>query len=605
MATNSAEGIQLSGEDGIFDGASFLDVPALIKMKEDLGVTISLVIPTLEEEDNIGRTLSIVNEKVGRVLLDEVIVIDGGSRDRTVDIARASGVTCIEANQVLSEFNRFRGKGVQLWKSLQVTKSDLILYCDADISNFSEIFILGLIGPLLAKPTYRYCKAFYKRALRINGDVQEGGGGRVTEICARPIFSLYYPELRHIIQPLGGEYAGWRKDLERVAYTSGYGVETKLLLQFARIFGAGAICQVNLHEKEHRHQSLAALSKMSFVIMQTFMRDMADRYDTPLMVQRMHHTLWIQKQAASNNAQSKERSSEHEHCNSSGRQVPGCVGNFLQECEVSDTHLPPIVGLPSYVISQYQGFTKVSVLLCRHGQTHHHVDKRIMGWCNSTLTAEGLWQAEDLGRRLKRIGPKLGKVISSDLTRSIQTATAIVTASDNSDVKLLTDETLREQGKGVFENRTKEDILLDPDFNDEWDWKKLADPHSTPPNGEDSATFRARLVKFLKTLAVTSKEPSLDGHTLLVTHHTVVWELYRYFFGVERGLDLAAESPETSVGPILAECEMVGKLSLWRLDFMVKAQGISRDTLAAKRQRIGMEIDMDTVILDGMQMTRV
>lgn len=591
-------------KDGVFDGKDFLDVPKLLKLKQMRDVTISLVIPTLEEEDNIGRTLSIVNEKVGRELLDEVMVIDGGSKDKTVEIAKAEGANVVLANDVLPAFNS-RGKGVQLWKSLCVTKGDLILYCDADISNFSEVFILGLIGPLLSEPKYRYAKAFYKRALRVNGEVQEGGGGRVTEICARPVFSLYYPELRHIIQPLGGEYAGWRKDLERVCYTSGYGVETKLLLQFARVFGAQTICQVNLHEKSHRHQSLAALSKMSFVIMQTFMRDMAERYDTPLMIERMHHTLWIQKSIKKNDTQNKDRSEEHVHCNSSGTEVGGKVGEYLQECWVNDTHLPPICTLQEYQAASYPGFRRIRLLACRHGETHHQLAKRIMGWSSCTLTDEGLRQSEQLGRRIKSYGMKLGKVICSDLTRAIQTATAIVTAAGDTAVRLSTDTRLREKGKGEFENRTKEEILLDKKFGHEWSLGRLTDPHAIPPGGEDTAKFTCRLADFLESVAVDDDALAPDGSdTLLVTHHGVIWELYRFCYGIERSPDLAAEMPEATLGPIFTEAELAGKITLWKLDFLVRDVNGETRGKSVKRRRTLSEAETNRVLFRGMQMLK-
>jgi glucosyl-3-phosphoglycerate synthase len=579
-----------------------LDVEALLKLKNDLKVTISLVIPTLEEEDNIARTLSIVNEKVGRALLDEVVVIDGGSKDRTVELARAGGARVEFGQDILPQYAS-KGKGVQLWKSLQVTTGDVVLYCDADITNFSEIFILGLIGPLLAAPHYRYVKAFYKRMLRVNGDVQEGGGGRVTEILARPVFSLYYPELRHIIQPLGGEYGGWRKDLERVQYTSGYGVETKLLLQFSRTFGADAICQVNLHEKSHRHQTLAALSKMSFVIMQTFMRDMAERYDTPLMVERMNRTLWIQKQASS--CGQKERSSEHEHCNSSGTLVEGDVGQFLQECHVDDVHLPAMIQMEEYQRTAYPKHRKVSILVCRHGQTHHHVDGKIMGWCNSTLTPEGQRQAQDLGRRLKTSGLKVNRVICSDLTRAIQTATSVITVSENESVKMVTDERLREKGKGSFENRTKDDILQDPDFR-VWDYNMLTDPHAIPPGGEGTPQFRARLVNLLKALATEPENaPKEEGMTLLVTHHGVIWELYRFIFGVERGPDLAADDVEKAVGPLLSEAEIAGKIALWRIDLLVSSNHDKEETSTAGQPPAKKARHARGSTLSGMHMVRL
>ena len=112
-------------------------------------------------------------------------------------------------------------------------------------------------------------KGFYRRPLRQGGVLREAGGGRVTELLARPLINLFYPLLSGLIQPLAGEYAGRRELLERVPFNTGYGVEIGLLIDILERSGLNAIGQVDLEQRIHRNQSLAALSRMSFVLLQT------------------------------------------------------------------------------------------------------------------------------------------------------------------------------------------------------------------------------------------------------------------------------------------------------------------------------------------------
>ena len=160
------------------------------------------------------------------------------------------------------------GKGEALWKSLHACKGDLICFVDADIRNFHARFVYGLLGPLLQDPEIQYVKAFYERPIRERNALRATGGGRVTELLARPLINLLWPELAGIVQPLSGEYAGRRETLEQVPFFSGYGVELGLLVDIAARFGVDAIAQVDLDRRVHRNQDMQALGRMSFGILQ-------------------------------------------------------------------------------------------------------------------------------------------------------------------------------------------------------------------------------------------------------------------------------------------------------------------------------------------------
>ena len=256
-----------------FHHSEFWDLINLIKVKEKQGLKVSLCIPTLNEEKTIGKEIVLFrSELVQRYpLLDEVAVIDSGSTDRTREIAAAFGADVYLASEILPEMGAKYGKGENLWKAIYQLKGDIIVYVDADIKNIHPRFVYGLVAPLIYRPKIKYVKAFYDRPLAVSSKVRPSGGGRVTEILVRPLFSMFFPELTAIVQPLSGEYAVRRKVLENVPFPIGYGVETSHLIDIYEMFGLAAFGQTDLDQRVHRNQSTRELGKMAFGILQTFL----------------------------------------------------------------------------------------------------------------------------------------------------------------------------------------------------------------------------------------------------------------------------------------------------------------------------------------------
>ena len=257
-----------------FHYSDFTDVQRLIDIKKKRNLTISLCLPTLNEEKTIAKEIIIMKSELmtRNPLLDEIVVIDSGSNDNTVEVAKAFGADVYDADAILPNLEKFKGKGENLWKSLIVTKGDIIVYLDADIKNIHHRFAYGLVGPLLLNDNIKYAKAFYDRPIAIGKNkIRPTGGGRVTELVIRPLFSLFFPELTQIIQPLSGEYAGYREVFEKIPFPIGYGIETSMILDICEKWGLDVIAQVDLERRVHRNQNTKALGKMSFVILKTFL----------------------------------------------------------------------------------------------------------------------------------------------------------------------------------------------------------------------------------------------------------------------------------------------------------------------------------------------
>jgi len=226
--------------------------------------TVSVVLPALDEEPTVGLIVAGIRPLVKRGLVDEIVVVDSGSVDRTAEVAAAAGATVHHRDDILPDLGSYPGKGEVLWKALAVTTGDIVVYVDADLTDFQPHFVTGLLGPLLADPDIGMVKAFYDRPLL---DVSAAGGGRVTELMARPLLNAYFPDLAGVVQPLAGEYAARRPVLCALPFDPGYGVETGLLVDAVRRFGLDSIAQVDLGARTHGHQDTAALGRMAASIL--------------------------------------------------------------------------------------------------------------------------------------------------------------------------------------------------------------------------------------------------------------------------------------------------------------------------------------------------
>src|SRR4051795_11444482 len=248
-----------------------IDVPALLTAKRRGGHRISVVLPARDEEATVGV---LVRDLVARwvedvPLVDEVLVVDSNSSDRTAEVARAAGADVVAAADVLTSYGDRPGKGEALWKSLAATTGDLVVFMDSDLLGDVSHYVPGLLGPLLTDSRVDYVKGCYTRPLSIDGEHRPAGGGRVTELTARPLLNALWPELAGFVQPLGGEYAGRRSALGQGPFGSSYGVEVGLLIDLLRLGGLSSLAQVDLGVRRHTSQSQEALGAMAGQVVST------------------------------------------------------------------------------------------------------------------------------------------------------------------------------------------------------------------------------------------------------------------------------------------------------------------------------------------------
>ncbi|MFC7814591.1 MULTISPECIES: glucosyl-3-phosphoglycerate synthase [unclassified Streptomyces] len=239
----------------------------LLAAKHAGGQTVSVVLPALDEEATVGDIVSVIRrELMERVpLVDELVVVDSGSRDRTSEVAAAAGARVVHRDAILPRIPAVPGKGEVLWRSLLVTDGDIVCFVDADLREFRADFVSGIVGPLLTDPDVHLVKAMYDRPL----DAAPGQGGRVTELMARPLLNMHWPRLAGFVQPLGGEYAARRSLLEQLPFPVGYGVELGMLVDALHLVGLDALAQVDVGVRRHRHQDGRALGRMSAAIYRT------------------------------------------------------------------------------------------------------------------------------------------------------------------------------------------------------------------------------------------------------------------------------------------------------------------------------------------------
>jgi glucosyl-3-phosphoglycerate synthase len=255
-----------------FHHSQFADAEALVALKNRQRV--SVCIPTLNEAETIGNIVeTISNNLMERVpLVDEILVIDSDSEDRTREIAAKAGARVFQTAEIAPETGTHAGKGENLWKALHASSGDIICYLDGDISNFHPGFVTGLVGPLLTDPEIDYVKAYYERPLSHGDALHSTGGGRVSEILVRPLISMFYPELNPILQPLSGEYAARRSLLETLPFPTGYGVEIAHLIDLAGMGKLGRIAQTDLVKRIHRNRDDGELGDTAFAILRVILR---------------------------------------------------------------------------------------------------------------------------------------------------------------------------------------------------------------------------------------------------------------------------------------------------------------------------------------------
>ena len=244
-------------------GPGAFALEALVEQKRALGLTTSLVLPARNEEGTIAGVLEAFVPLVAEGLLDEVVVVDSLSTDATVEVARAAGATVVRAGEVHPEIEARRGKGEAMWRGLLATTGDLVAFCDADVLDAGPHYALGLFGPMLVHPQVQLVKGFYRRPIVAEDGTVEEHGGRVTELTARPLLSLYRPQLGQFIQPLAGEWAGRRDLLESLAFPIGYGIEIAVLLDTHAAVGIDGMAQSDLGCRTHSRQSQQALGVMA------------------------------------------------------------------------------------------------------------------------------------------------------------------------------------------------------------------------------------------------------------------------------------------------------------------------------------------------------
>ncbi|RSN57342.1 glucosyl-3-phosphoglycerate synthase [Amycolatopsis sp. WAC 04182] len=238
--------------------------------------TVSVVLPALDEEDTVAQVVGTVRPLLGTVV-DELVVMDSGSTDATAELAARAGARVVHREDVLPDLPPVPGKGEVLWRSLAATTGDVVVFLDSDLVDPDPAFVPTLLGPLLCEEGVHLVKGFYRRPLRL----ESSGGGRVTELLARPVLSALRPSLSGLIQPLGGEYAATREFLESVPFAAGYGVEIGLILDAEARYGLEGLAQVNLGVRKHRNRSLLQLGVMARQILGTALARCGIKSDDP------------------------------------------------------------------------------------------------------------------------------------------------------------------------------------------------------------------------------------------------------------------------------------------------------------------------------------
>ncbi len=244
----------------------YQDFPAARVAAAKRGRRVSVCLPARDEAETIGPIVETIHRElmVRHPVVDELVVIDDGSSDDTAAVAAAAGATVVTAAGVLPEYGTEHGKGQAMWRAVHVTTGDLVAFCDADIRQFDPGFVLGLLGPLVTRDDVTFVKGYYDRPI----EGRPGEGGRVTELMARPLISVFFPDLAVFSQPLAGECAARREVLEAIPFVGGYGVDLGLLIDISERFGIGGCAECDLGQRVHRNRPLAELSGQALAVLQ-------------------------------------------------------------------------------------------------------------------------------------------------------------------------------------------------------------------------------------------------------------------------------------------------------------------------------------------------
>ncbi|MEO6987140.1 MAG: glucosyl-3-phosphoglycerate synthase [Aquihabitans sp.] len=251
--------------------------------KAATGATVSVCIPARNESATVGDVVAGIRKSLVETvpLVDEVVVVDDHSSDDTAAVATAAGARVVDARKVLANHGDGPGKGEALWKSLHESTGEVVAWIDADLLDPDPGFVVGLVGPLLTDPTIQFVKGHYHRP-----EHDGTGGGRVTELLARPLLSQFFPFLSQVAQPLAGEYAGRRTLLERLPFVVGYGVDVALLIDAWREVGDGGIAQVDLGVRHHRNRTLDELGPQAMAVAQAILDRAGLRRPGPVVLRR-------------------------------------------------------------------------------------------------------------------------------------------------------------------------------------------------------------------------------------------------------------------------------------------------------------------------------